>query len=560
MFKNMRIKTKLLLSYAVIILICLSASVIALFMLERTGNNLTSFYDNNYTVTVNVATARREMQSARGDILRAILETDQKTTKELVDSASNSLTTMRETFPVIRQVFKGDLALVDEAESTLQKAIVYRDQIFELTLENKNDEAFAIMTTSYIPLLNTMSEQLQEIADIAGKNAQIMVQDSQQMQRAAVILVLVIIVLSIMLASVIGIYIANTIRKPIDEIEKATQKLTQGELDTAQVDYYSNDELGDLSNNIRNLTDSQKKIIFDIAQLLGGLSNGDFTSQSNTVESYVGNYEGILASMNDLRDNLNHTLLQINQSADQVAAGGEQVSAGSQALSQGTTEQASSIEELAATITEISNQVKETSNNAEDARNQTAYAGSSVTDCNRQMQEMITAMEEISHKSSEIGKIIKTIEDIAFQTNILALNAAVEAARAGTAGKGFAVVASEVRNLASKSAEASQDTSALIEGSIMAVEKGKNIANETAQSLLQVVQSVQSVESTVDSIADAAKQQANSIEQVTQGIDQISSVVQTNSATSEESAAASEELSGQAQMLKDLVARFKLQQ
>lgn len=560
MFKNMRIKTKLLLSYAVIILICLSASVIALFMLERTGNNLTSFYDNNYTVTVNVATARREMQSARGDILRAILETDQKTTKELVDSASNSLTTMRETFPVIRQVFKGDLALVDEAESTLQKAIVYRDQIFELTLENKNDEAFAIMTTSYIPLLNTMSEQLQEIADIAGKNAQIMVQDSQQMQRAAVILVLVIIVLSIMLASVIGIYIANTIRKPIDEIEKATQKLTQGELDTAQVDYYSNDELGDLSNNIRNLIDSQKKIIFDIAQLLGGLSNGDFTSQSNTVESYVGNYEGILASMNDLRDNLNHTLLQINQSADQVAAGGEQVSAGSQALSQGTTEQASSIEELAATITEISNQVKETSNNAEDARNQTAYAGSSVTDCNRQMQEMITAMEEISHKSSEIGKIIKTIEDIAFQTNILALNAAVEAARAGTAGKGFAVVASEVRNLASKSAEASQDTSALIEGSIMAVEKGKNIANETAQSLLQVVQSVQSVESTVDSIADAAKQQANSIEQVTQGIDQISSVVQTNSATSEESAAASEELSGQAQMLKTLVAQFKLQQ
>lgn len=558
MLKNMKIRARLLLSYGVIILLCLCASIVALIMLNKIGNNLTSFYNNNYTVTVNVATARREMQSARADILRAILETDRNSTQEMITNASGSLKTMRETFPVIREVFKGDITLVDEVEQILSEAIVYRDQIFELTLANKNEDSFNLMKTGYVPLLNKMADKLQEIANIAGQNALNMVRSGQQTQGMAVLIVLVIIALSIILAVVIGLYISNTVRRPIAEIEQATEKLALGELEAAQVDYTSKDELGGLSVNIRNLILSQKKIIFDIAHVLGAMSGGDFTTQTNATESYTGSYKEILTSMQNLQNNLNNTLQQINRSADQVSAGGDQVSAGSQALSQGATEQASSVEELAATIAEISGQVKGTAENAEAARIQTLQAESSVTVCNQQMQEMIASMDDISHKSSEIVKIIKTIEDIAFQTNILALNAAVEAARAGTAGKGFAVVADEVRNLASKSAEASKNTSALIESSMLAVEKGIKIANETGSSLLEVVENTQAASSTVDKIAEAAGHQASSIAQVTQGIDQISSVVQTNSATAQESAAASEELSGQALMLKNLVARFRL--
>ncbi len=180
--------------------------------------------------------------------------------------------------------------------------------------------------------------------------------------------------------------------------------------------------------------------------------------------------------------------------------------------------------------------------------------------CNKQMQDMMAAMEEITRTSNEIGKIIKTIEDIAFQTNILALNAAVEASRAGIAGKGFAVVAEEVRNLAGKSTVASKDTAELIESSIKAVSRGTKIADSTAQALVKVVEEVRVVASAVEHIADAAEEQSGAVEQVTVGVDQISSVVQTNSATAEQSAAASQELSGQAEMLKELVAKFKLRE
>ena len=238
--------------------------------------------------------------------------------------------------------------------------------------------------------------------------------------------------------------------------------------------------------------------------------------------------------------------------------GSDQMASGAQALSQGSVQQAASVEELAATIAGISEHVQKTARNAADARDHSVRSGEETAVCNQEMKEMVAAMDEIGKRSTEIGKIIKTIEDIAFQTNILALNAAVEAARAGEAGKGFAVVADEVRNLAGKSASASKSTSELIQGAVTAVEKGMEIATETAQSLEKVVVSSQAISGLVDKIAEAAVEQSNSLEQVTGGMNQISNVVQTNSATAEESAATSEELSSQSQVLRNLVRQFKL--
>ena len=299
-----------------------------------------------------------------------------------------------------------------------------------------------------------------------------------------------------------------------------------------------------------------KAVIRDIDQQLGAMSDGDFTVTPQA--EYTGDYSSIKSALVNIRKSLSNTLNEINLSADQVFSGSAQVSDSAQMLSEGAAEQAGSIEELASAINEISFQVQETAANMEAARRLTAKAGKQVEVSNRQMEEMLLAVGEISEKTEQIRAINNTIEEIAFQTNILALNAAVEAAHAGESGKGFAVVAGEVRRLSGKSTEAVKRTSLLIDGTVEAVEKGRKIANTTAESLHNVVESTNEVLNTVDKIDAAAQHQAGSIAQVTQEIEQISGVVQNNSATSEESAAASEELSGQAQRLKELVSRFKM--
>ncbi|MFV0517109.1 MAG: methyl-accepting chemotaxis protein [Aminipila sp.] len=384
--------------------------------------------------------------------------------------------------------------------------------------------------------------------------------DSDEMNEAVLKTTFFLIVFSLIGLAVIISIIAIVLKrllKPINQVVSAAENISNGNLDVT-LNITSNDEIGDVATAFESTILTLKTIIGDVNYLLGEMGNGNFGIESKAPNSYVGDFAHILRSVSDINNSLSSTLSNINESSSQVNVGAEQVSCAAQALSQGAVEQASSIEELSATITEIAEHVKVTAANAQDASVQSNEAGSGVMESNQQMKEMIVAMNDITDKSNEIGKIIKTIEDIAFQTNILALNAAVEAARAGAAGKGFAVVADEVRNLATKSAEAAKNTTLLIEETVSAVDKGSQIANYTAQSLLTVVDKSENVNSLIGEIAKACEDQSISITQVTLGVDQISAVVQNNSATAEESAAASEELSAQADLLKELVSQFTL--
>ncbi|MDR2024246.1 MAG: methyl-accepting chemotaxis protein [Hungatella sp.] len=345
---------------------------------------------------------------------------------------------------------------------------------------------------------------------------------------------------------------------PLKKLTVIVDDLSQGNLD-AEISIKSKNEIGSLARSMEVLTTRLKTCIAyinEISKLLAQIGDGNLNL--SFTQAYDGDFAKIKEALLQATDKLNNTLLECNSAADQVSSGSNQVSLGAQLLAEGTTEQASSTEELSATIAEISQQIKRNAGNAQLANTEAISAGEEVKNGNGQMQEMIAAMNDINTKSAEISKIIKTIEEIAFQTNILALNAAVEAARAGEAGKGFAVVANEVRNLAQKSDEAAKNTTILIEETIHAVENGANIADSTAQSMGNVVESFDKMIGLINEIAQASNEQAFAVSQVTAGIDEIATVVQTNSASAEESAAASEELNGQAQLLKDYIGQFKL--
>ncbi|MDE6602195.1 MAG: methyl-accepting chemotaxis protein [Lachnospiraceae bacterium] len=376
--------------------------------------------------------------------------------------------------------------------------------------------------------------------------------------RDAIVINLAVIGIAVLVSVVIALALARNIGNPMKACVNRMKLLVEGDLETPMPKISNRDETGVLARSTESLVEGLSIVINDISFLLNEMANQNLDVHTEHEEVYVGSFQSILHSMRNMRKELSGAMRQVNHSAEEVSDASTQLSSSAQTLSQGTTEQASSVEELAARISVISEQVRNTASGALDVRTQTHQTGEEVLLCNQKMQNLVEAMERIQSSSEEIEKILKTIDDIAFQTNILALNAAVEAARAGSAGKGFAVVAEEVRNLAGKSAQAAKNTSELIENSTEAVHMGTEIAQSTADVLLGVVNSIQAVVDAIDHIATVSNEQSEAVVQVSEGINQISIVVQSNSATAEEGAAASEELSAEATCLKELVDQFTL--
>ena len=374
----------------------------------------------------------------------------------------------------------------------------------------------------------------------------------------AVILTFLAVAVFTIIGVVIMLRVQKAVATPLQICGTRLKKLAEGDLHSDVPAVLSQDEIGELMALTGDMVVKLKYIIEDANVILNEMAIGNFNINVENEYLYVGDFKAMSDSITHIIDNLNFSLGKINESSDQVSGGAEQVASAAQALSQGATEQASSIEELSATITQISEQINQNAKNANDATVVSAQASNELITSNQKMDEMISAMSDISKKSDEIKKIIKTIDDIAFQTNILALNAAVEAARAGAAGKGFAVVADEVRSLAGKSAEAAKNTAELIEQTIKSVASGTEIVDNAAKALESVLEGGQKSTELLHQIAAASNEQADAVNQVTMGVEQISVVVQTNSATAEESAATSEQLSDQAQILHNIVSEFKL--
>lgn len=413
-----------------------------------------------------------------------------------------------------------------------------------------------VYTNSIQPALNGLVEVLtEEIATLDQEISEAQKSEDFATTAQVVMMSVQMLILFIMLLLTFQ-YVAKDVVKPLIKIGEKSKFLAQGELALDFAVPCRNSDIRELGDFLNASVAEIKKYIDDISRAMGEMSGRNLNVAPS--QPFIGDFKPIEDSIGKMLVDLTNALSQIEDASSQVSASASQVSGGAQALAQGTTEQASSVEELAATVAEVSSQISQNAENAAKAGEIARETTNAVTASNEQMQQVSVAMGEIDACSKEIGNIIKTIEDIAFQTNILALNAAVEAARAGSAGKGFAVVADEVRNLAEKSAQAAKSTTKLIEASIQSVSRGVSLAKSTAADMEKVVESSTQTSKIISRIADASQEQASAISQINIGLDQISSVVQTNSATSQESAAASEELSGQANILRGLIETFTL--
>lgn len=554
MYKNLKIGRKLILGFASIALLSVIMMLFALSCISSVGKLSHDLFTGPYVSTTEAMGIRYNLNAIGKDIRSAIIDRD---LDKYMDSINQNKTQLDGRIVTLHKSFKGDKKLVSDVETSEVNLEAERAKVLEAIRQQDYTLAATLLNTVYTEAYNKTFVAADLLYNDADKRAIDFDATAKKTADISLYISSALLAVSLILAFGMSLICTRAITRPMKKVEEAMGEMAAGSLNIT-IDYESKDELGVLAQKMRFIANGISGIVADISYLLGEMAEGNFDVNSKVEDTYIGDYSPILAAIKNINFKLSDTLSQINQSSDQVSSGSEQVSSGAQALSQGATEQASSIQELAAAITEISGQVKANAQNASDASNIVNQTGSEINASNEKMGHLITAMREISTSSQEIGKVIKTIEDIAFQTNILALNAAVEAARAGAAGKGFAVVADEVRNLASKSAEAAKGTTTLIEGSVKAVENGTKLVDDTAKSLVSVVKGAGEAAKMVDQISKDSVQQAQSITQVTEGIDQISSVVQTNSATAEESAAASEELSGQAAMLKSLVSRFKI--
>lgn len=558
--KNRKMSQKITISFAVVIA-CFLVTVAAMFFgMSSISGNYVKFYNNGHTALVKTYESRIYLQTVLKNVAFSTAAQTASESAQYMKEAQENVDKMMEIADWMKRHYSGDQTLLNELLAIMDEAKSMRQEIADLMTQGttaSDTKARQILLKEYNPQIEEGIAKLQAFADQILAESKDEYNGSMTTKVILYIVAVVIIILALIVTFIMALNLLRGIVVPVKQLKKAMSDMERGSLDI-DVDYESEDELGSLVKDLRIVVEFLRGVVADEDHMLNEFSKGNFNVSSSMEKEYRGAYLPIYKSMIRLRDNLSQTLMNVTESADQVAAGSEQVSSGAQALSQGATEQAASVEELAATINEISENVEKNAESAKTASEMASDVQTQAGESRQRMQEMLSAMTDISNSSSEIGKIIKTIEDIAFQTNILALNAAVEAARAGAAGKGFAVVADEVRNLAGKSAEASKNTSSLIEGSLHAVERGTRIANDTAKALDQLTEGVHHVAVTIEQISEASEAQAESVKQVNDGIGQISSVVQSNSATAEESAAASEELSSQAQILKDLVERFTL--
>ncbi len=558
MLKNMKIKMSLILGFSVTILVSIAIVVTSLIVMNVQTSSYERIINTNMRASALVRTCRLNVNMAARSLRDVALSPESASAKTAIDAVNEKLNSLEADITELRDIHAVDNeGSLNEYISAVQLWGTMVPDIMNNATGGKVDEAIRQILEECTPALSKVDEAASKLqTEITASQDDILAKQSTMVTVSIASIIAALIVATI-LVMLLELRIIRNITIPVEEVRTALIGYSEGKLDIP-VNFESGSELGDMCAALRTSQRLLSNVIADVNRLLKAMADGNFDVRTEAEDDYVGALSAVLTSIRGINKSLSVTLSQIQSSSDQVSSGADQVSNSAQTLAQGATQQASAVEELSATITEIAQGAEEGVSLARDSSQLSNDASAQITVCSDLMQSTVGAMNDIKAAAEEVGTIVDTIANIAFQTNILALNAAVEAARAGVAGKGFAVVAEEVRVLSSKSDEASRATKERIEHAISAVQKGGVYVADVSEALDKTVSLVNSAVAKMGDVADASEHQAQSIEQIREGISQISAVVQSNSATSEESAAASEQLSSQAQIMDQLMAKFRL--
>ena len=556
--KNLNLKATIIITFTFVVL--LTSIIVGAFyrFLAYNSTALNNIYKEYGVSTGDAGLSYAKYNEVKVALRNAlyIYEPGSAQATSYIDKAKTAMDVFDEDFGLFKEETNADDATLqsaaDKAEDAVNKYFDGVDSLISLYNSGNYDGARALLLNELVDIALAADDEMEELINVTmPQAADTQLKELAKEQTNLFIALCVLFVVYIVLIIFGAVIIIRKIRRPLNSLLEASAKISMGDVEF-DIEKRSDDELGQLTDSFKKM----KATIAEQAEIAYSIANGDLSCDV-TVHSdkdVLGNALRIL-----VQDN-NKILSNIKESSMQLTTGAEQVAIASQSLAQGSTEQASAIEEITASMQDIEEKTRDNAAKAEEAGELVHKAKDSATAGNEQMHSMVGAMKEINESSENISKIIKVIDDIAFQTNILALNAAVEAARAGVHGKGFAVVAEEVRNLAGKSASAASETAEMIEDSIRKVNVGSRMAEETSEALDGIMSAVDAMVDLIGQITVASNDQATAISQIDQAIGQVSQVVQTNSATSEECAAASEELSNQAAALRTAIAKFKLKE
>ena len=554
--KNLKVGDKLQKSFNTVIRAIIIMGVASLIGIVLINLRVKSFKDDAFANMQIQLEIKKDIQEIAKNVLWC-------TTIEDKDKLTQKVTEIEEIMERINDNSERLEASFDDAKLTkkLHRAIgdmeVAQIEVTAKAKAGRIREAFEYLEKNYTVTNEEVVKVLNEIGDLAEKQADSAYMFTMILGIATTVIVLVVGVGAVLISMKYSKIITEILVEPIEELRKAARKLRKGRLD-AIIEYTSEDELGALADDFRAACVQMRDVIEDAGYMLKEMGSGNFNVDTCVEESYVGEFKLILKSVRKLNCSLDDTLRQINEAASQVTMGADQLSHSAQALADGATDQAGAVEELTATIENVSNIADESADTSVEAANSSKESAESAVKSRKDMDELVAAMERITDTSKEIEKIIATIEEIASQTNLLSLNASIEAARAGEAGRGFAVVAQQVGKLAADSAQSAVMTRNLVSKSLEEIAVGNDIAQRTMVAIADVLESMEQFATMAASSADASKTQAVMLSEVHTGIEQITSVVENNSASAQETSAISEELAAQAESLKGMVEAFEL--